>query len=60
VWEFRTKYQNLQYRLLAFWDKTQEQETLVFATHGVIKKQTKCLLKKLKRQRKLENNILNN
>lgn len=23
IWEFRAKYQNLQYRLLAFWDKTQ-------------------------------------
>ena len=22
IWEFRTKYKGLQYRLLAFWDKT--------------------------------------
>ena len=38
IWEFRTKYAGLQIRLLAFWDKTDDKETLVFATHGFIKK----------------------
>lgn len=38
IWEFRTKYAGLQIRLLAFWDKTDNKETLVFATHGFIKK----------------------
>lgn len=38
IWEFRTKYAGLQIRLLAFWDKTDGNETLVFATHGFIKK----------------------
>ena len=38
IWEFRTKYAGLQIRLLAFWDKTDGKETLVFATHGFIKK----------------------
>jgi len=41
IWEFRTKYENLQYRLLAFWDKTDESETLVISTHGIIKKTDK-------------------
>ena len=41
IWEFRTMYQGLQYRLLAFWDKTSATETLVIATHGFIKKQSK-------------------
>jgi hypothetical protein len=41
IWEFRTLYQGLQYRLLAFWDKTNKQNTLVIATHGFIKKQSK-------------------
>ncbi|MFD2889245.1 type II toxin-antitoxin system RelE/ParE family toxin [Chitinophaga cymbidii] len=36
IWEFRTKYGNLQYRLLAFWDKSDKQNTLVAATHGII------------------------
>ena len=38
IWEFRTKYAGIQIRLLAFWDKTDASETLVFATHGFIKK----------------------
>jgi len=41
IWEFRTLYQGLQYRLLAFWDKSQSNNTLVIATHGFIKKQDK-------------------
>jgi len=38
IWEFRTRYGGQQIRLLAFWDKTDGNETLVFATHGFIKK----------------------
>lgn len=38
IWEFRTRFAGNQIRLLAFWDKTNDQETLVFATHGFIKK----------------------
>lgn len=38
IWEFRTLYSEKQYRLLAFWDKTDETETLVIATHGFLKK----------------------
>lgn len=38
IWEFRTQYLGLQIRLLAFWDKTGDKETLVIATHGFIKK----------------------
>lgn len=41
IWEFRTLYQGQQYRLLAFWDKTSSKNTLVIATHGFIKKQSK-------------------
>lgn len=38
IWEFRTKYNKFYYRLFAFWDKTGKQDTLVIATHGLIKK----------------------
>ena len=38
IWEFRTKFGGVQIRLLAFWDKDDENETLVFATHGFLKK----------------------
>ena len=41
IWEFRTTYQRLKYRLLAFWDKTSATETLVISTHGFIKKRSK-------------------
>ena len=41
IWEFRTLYQGLQYRLLAFWDKTKSTETLVISTHGFVKKHSK-------------------
>lgn len=33
IWEFRTLYQGLQYRMLAFWDKTDNKNTLVVSTH---------------------------
>ena len=41
IWEFRTLYQGLQYRFLAFWDKTSSTQTLVISTHGFIKKSSK-------------------
>ena len=40
IWEFRTLYQGLQYRMLAFWDKTSTIDTLVVSTHGFIKKRS--------------------
>lgn len=36
IWEFRCLYNSIQYRLFAFWDT--EENTLVIATHGIIKK----------------------
>lgn len=41
IWEFRTKYNRMYYRLFAFWDKTDKIETLVVTTHGIIKKTDK-------------------
>lgn len=41
IWEFRTLYQGLQYRLLAFWNKTNTANTLVISTHCFIKKRSK-------------------
>jgi phage-related protein len=41
IWEFRTLFQGLQYRLLAFWDKTNTENTLVISTHGFVKKRSK-------------------
>ncbi|MDP4107459.1 MAG: type II toxin-antitoxin system RelE/ParE family toxin [Bacillota bacterium] len=41
IWEFRTLYQGLHYRLFAFWDKTNSGDTLVISTHGIVKKTSK-------------------
>jgi len=41
IWEFRTEHMRMQYRLLAFWDKRDEEFTLVVATRGFIKKTDK-------------------
>ena len=49
IWEFRTLYEGLQYRLLAFWDKTSTTETLVISTHGFIKKQNKVPKQEIKK-----------
>ncbi|MCE7061846.1 type II toxin-antitoxin system RelE/ParE family toxin [Dyadobacter sp. CY343] len=49
IWEFRTRYQGQQIRLLAFWDKTNKQKTLVVATHGFVKKVDKVPGKEIKR-----------
>lgn len=51
IWEFRTLYNGIQYRLLAFWDK--ENETLVVATHGFIKKTQKTPLKEIAKAEKI-------
>lgn len=41
IWEFRSKFLGNQHRLLAFWDKSNDRNTLVIATHGFIKKTSK-------------------
>jgi hypothetical protein len=51
IWEFRTLYQGIQYRLLAFWDT--EAETLVVATHGFIKKFWKLPKKEINKAEKI-------
>lgn len=60
IWEFRTKYARLQIRLLAFWDKTDDKETLVIATHGFIKKVDKIPANEINRAIRLRNNYFNN
>ena len=45
IWEFRTLYNGIAYRLFAFWDK--ESDTLVIATHGIIKKTQKTPTKEI-------------
>lgn len=60
IWEFRTQYAGIQIRLLAFWDKTDGKETLVFATHGFIKKVDKVLSKEIERAVKIKERYFQN
>lgn len=49
IWEFRIKFAGLQIRLLAFWDKSDNKETLVIATHGFVKKVDKVPANEIER-----------
>ena len=49
IWEFRTVFGGEQIRLLAFWDKENKLVTLVFATHGFIKKVDKVPANEIER-----------
>lgn len=49
IWELRTVFAGLQYRLFAFWDKSDNKETLVIATHGFIKKSDKVPASEIRR-----------
>lgn len=53
IWEFRTKYQKNQYRLFAFWDKKDKEETLVVSTHGMIKKTGKVPKSEIEKSEKI-------
>ncbi|MGY6562992.1 MAG: type II toxin-antitoxin system RelE/ParE family toxin [Luteibaculaceae bacterium] len=60
IWEFRILYAGVQYRLLAFWDKEDKTETLVFATHGVIKKTSKVNVNEIDKANNIRVNYLKN
>jgi phage-related protein len=45
IWEFRTLFNGSCYRLFSFWDT--ETETLVIATHGIVKKSQKTSPKEI-------------
>ena len=47
IWEFRTLYNKQAYRLFAFWDT--EENKLVIATHGIIKKTQKTRKKEIEK-----------
>ncbi len=47
IWEFRTLYAGIWYRILAFWDT--ETGALIVTTHGFCKKTNKTPAKEIKR-----------
>lgn len=60
IWEFRTKFGGKEIRLLSFWDKEEEMNTLVIATHGFIKKGSKVPESEIERAAKIRKNYFEN
>lgn len=53
IWEFRTLFNKAHFRIFAFWDKENKQETLVLATHGIVKKTGKTPEKEIDKAEKI-------
>ena len=60
IWEFRTLYKGNSYRLFAFWDKSDQQDTLVLTTHGIIKKSNKTPTKEIEKAESIRLMYLDN
>lgn len=58
IWEFRTLFNGSCYRLFSFWDT--EQETLVIATHGIIKKTQKTPSKEIHKAEEIRKQYFDN
>ena len=59
IWEFRTLFNKKQYRLFAFWDKSNKKGTVVIATHGIINKTQKTPKKEINKATKLMDKYFN-
>ena len=51
IWEFRTLYNKIAYRLFAFWDETEK--SMIVATHGIVKKTDKPPKKEIEKAKQL-------
>jgi phage-related protein len=60
IWEFRTLYNNKSYRVFAFWEDSEKQNTLVVATHGILKKTQKTPPKEIEKAEEIRTQYLNN
>ncbi|MGB3453282.1 MAG: type II toxin-antitoxin system RelE/ParE family toxin [Moheibacter sp.] len=58
IWEFRTLYNKKSYRLFSFWDKSDNKETLVIATHGILKKTQKTPSKEIQKAEEIRKGYL--
>ena len=57
IWEFRILFNNVKYRLFAFWDT--QSEALVIATHGIIKKTQKTPKKEMAKAERIRQEFFN-
>ncbi len=51
IWEFRTLYKKVHYRLLAFWDR--EEDVVIVCSHAFIKKTQKTPVSEITKARRL-------
>lgn len=58
IWELRTLFNGVSYRLFAFWDT--EIEALVVVTHGIVKKAQKTPKKEIERAEAIRKEYFNN
>lgn len=58
IWEFRTLFNGVCYRLFAFWDTGIE--ALVIATHGIVKKTQKTPKKEIEKAETIRKDYFNN
>ena len=53
IWEFRTLYNGICYRILSFWDT--ESKALIITTHGFVKKTQKTPISEINRANAIRN-----
>lgn len=58
IWEFRTFYNGIAYRLFAFWDN--EVKAMVMVTHGIVKKTQKTPKKEIEKAERIRKEYFNN
>lgn len=59
IWEFRTLYKKQYLRLFAFWDKSNNKDTIVISTHGIFKKTSKTPKAEIERAESLREKYFN-
>ena len=57
IWEFRILYNRIKYRLFSFWDT--QSDTLVIATHGIVKKTQKTPRKEITKAERIREEYFN-
>lgn len=58
IWELRTLFEGVCYRLFAFWDT--EAKALIVVTHGIIKKTQRIPKKEIEKAEKIREEYFNN
>ena len=57
IWEIRTLFGGMCYRLFSFWDT--DEETMIIVTHGIVKKTPKVPLKEILKAETIRKNYFN-